>query len=321
MNLIPASVVLTAYNQENFIEAALQSLLDQDYENLEIVVSDDCSQDRTWEKLSDIAKAYAGNKRIILNRNSKNLGIGANYAKAFSLTTGDVIFSAAGDDISLNSRCSESINAWQASGQKVDLVATDAFDMMIDGEIAGIKEIDDLHYWKLKDWFIKRPYHFGATHMMTRRLVAVNPLSRKLNAEDQCLMFRSLLMGGAVRIAKPLVMYRRNGVSYKVKATTHALKKDRFINDAKASLIESQQMLSDANCLAREIEVRKYLDIIVNVNTFILEILTAPSLADMYRIFSKANTVPLSKRLRFFLFSAFPFFYVFGIWLKSFNKK
>jgi glycosyltransferase involved in cell wall biosynthesis len=105
------SIILTTFNQELFVKDALQSLLEQDYDELEIVVSDDASKDQTWQIVSSIATEYVGSKKIILNRNANNLGIGANYAKAFSLTSGDVVFSAAGDDVSLPTRCSESIAA------------------------------------------------------------------------------------------------------------------------------------------------------------------------------------------------------------------
>jgi glycosyltransferase involved in cell wall biosynthesis len=321
MQPILASVVLLTYNQEAFVKEALQSLLDQDYENLEIVVSDDCSKDGTWAVVELLAKANSGSKKIILNRNTPNLGIGGNYAKAFSLTSGDVIFSAAGDDVSLSSRCKETIAAWQETGMRVDLVATDALDMTISGETVGLKAIDELQQWEMSKWFSRRPYYFGASHMLTRRLLELNSLHPQLNAEDQCLMFRALLMGGAYRLAKPLVKHRQNGVSYKSKPASYALKKMKLIRDAKASLIEAEQMIADASCLMRDSEVRVRLEPSINTCNYILDVLTASSIEAKFGAVRRAVTVPLGKLVRFFLYAAFPYLYMPGMWLKSTLKK
>jgi len=321
MEPIRASVVFLTYNQEAFVKEALQSLLDQDYDNLEIVVSDDGSKDGTWAVVEALAKTYVGSKKINLNRNPANLGIVANYAKAFSLTSGDVIFSAAGDDVSLPSRCKKTIAAWQEAGMRVDLVATDALDMTISGETVGLKAIDELQQWEMSKWFSRRPYHFGASHMMTRRLLELNSLHPQLNAEDQCLMFRALLMGGAYRLAKPLVKHRQNGVSYKSKPASYALKKMKLIRDAKASLIEAEQMIADASCLMRDSEVRARLEPSINTCNYILDVLTASSIEAKCGAVRRAVTVPLGKLVRFFLYAAFPYLYMPGMWLKSTLKK
>jgi hypothetical protein len=321
MTHVRASVVLLTYNQEAFVKEALQSLLDQDYDDLEIVVSDDASKDKTWDVVSALAQTYSGPKKIILNRHALNVGIGANYAKAFSLTSGEVIFSAAGDDVSLPSRCTDTIAAWVQSGRTADLVATDALDMTVTGDVVGVKTMDNVQEWGLDAWFVRRPYHFGASHMMTRRMLALNSLSPQLNAEDQCLMFRALLMGGALRVAKPLVKHRQNGVSYKAKPATYALKKAKLIRDAQAGLVEASQMLADAASVKKEATVGAYLAQGVSTDTFIARVLTAASLPSKWQAVMEASQVSWSKRLRFFIYAAFPLLYMPGMWLKSILKK
>ena len=121
--------MLLTYNQEQFVQDALQSLLNQDYEDMEIVISDDCSIDGTWEQIQTTLEGYKGPKKVIAIRNPANLGIVDNYAAAFKKTSGDLIFMAAGDDISLPNRCSRSIQFWLNSNKDYDLVAGDAIDM------------------------------------------------------------------------------------------------------------------------------------------------------------------------------------------------
>lgn len=99
------SFLMITYNQERYVADALNSALAQDYPDLEIVVSDDCSSDRTFAIATEIARQYRGPHKIILNRNEPNLGIGGNFHQAYTLSSGEWLFMAAGDDISLPERC------------------------------------------------------------------------------------------------------------------------------------------------------------------------------------------------------------------------
>ena len=208
-----ASIVLLTFNQERFVQDALQSLLNQDCEDIEIVISDDCSTDGTWEQIQTTLEGYEGPKKIIAIRNQANLGILDNYALAFKKTSGDLIFMAAGDDISLPNRCSQSIQFWRNCEKEYDLVAADAIDMSYAGEHLKIKETDPLEEWTVERWFVGRPFFFGASFMVTRKLLNLTSLNNQLPYEDHCLVFRSLLLGGAIRLPEPLVCHRRGGMT------------------------------------------------------------------------------------------------------------
>ena len=69
------SVVITSYNRANLIEGAIQSALAQDYPNLEIIISDNCSTDNT-DKV--IAK-YLSNPKIRYYKNEQNIGMIPNF--------------------------------------------------------------------------------------------------------------------------------------------------------------------------------------------------------------------------------------------------
>jgi glycosyltransferase involved in cell wall biosynthesis len=246
-----ASIVLLTYNQEQFVVEAFSSLLAQDYQDLEIIVSDDCSRDTTWSIIQSIADSYSGSKKIILRRNEKNLGIVANYAAALEQCTGEVVFTAAGDDRSDKTRCSECIQFWLASKQQPDLIATDAFDLSLDGKVLGIKENHALENWDIQKWFHQRPYFFGASHMMTRRLLQVGDLNPQLPYEDQSYVFRALLMGGAMRLPKPLVYHRRGGLT-QITRFQFGHRRLEIIRGMQRELLELQQFLSDAIALSQK---------------------------------------------------------------------
>lgn len=51
---------LFAYNQEDYVREAVQDAFAQTYEPLEIILSDDCSSDRTYQIMHEMAVAYRG---------------------------------------------------------------------------------------------------------------------------------------------------------------------------------------------------------------------------------------------------------------------
>lgn len=69
------SIMIPTYNQEDYIGEAVESALRQDYSNLEVVVTDDCSTDKTGE----IAIKYIPDHRFKYVKNAKNLGRVGNY--------------------------------------------------------------------------------------------------------------------------------------------------------------------------------------------------------------------------------------------------
>lgn len=90
------SIALCTYNGEKYLADQLQSIIDQTYKNLEIIIVDDNSTDNTFA----IATKYADyDSRIKCYRNEVNIGFNKNFEKALSLTTGDYISISDQDDV------------------------------------------------------------------------------------------------------------------------------------------------------------------------------------------------------------------------------
>lgn len=90
------SVVMATYNGEKFLKEQLESLLNQTYKNLEIIICDDCSNDKTIEIIEIYQKK---DTRIKLYQNKENLGVLKNFEKAIFLSQGDYIAISDQDDI------------------------------------------------------------------------------------------------------------------------------------------------------------------------------------------------------------------------------
>lgn len=98
---------LFAYNQEKYIREAVASAFSQTYSPLEIILSDDCSNDRTYEIMQEMAAAYCGPHAVIARRNATNLRPYSHVLAVASIAKGDIIVLAAGDDISKPNRTEE----------------------------------------------------------------------------------------------------------------------------------------------------------------------------------------------------------------------
>jgi glycosyltransferase involved in cell wall biosynthesis len=300
------SVILLTYNQEKFVKEALLSLLNQNCENLEIVISDDFSNDSTYKVLNDTLDEYQGDKKVKLVKNEKNLGIIGNFNAALDYVSGDLIFIAGGDDISVFNRCRVSYDFWINSGAKYDLVASDGYDMTQDGTILEVKKTDSLENWTLDKWHLNsRPYFFGASFMITRNLTSLNVLDIALPYEDQVYVHRALMMGGAVRLPEPLVYHRRGGVSQPEKHQVFGVKKERLLQAANANLVELNQFISDAKKLKLFTLITNKVKDKHDLEVYTKRILKSKVFSEKVKLFLYSKNIKLAKRIRFFKYSLF----------------
>jgi glycosyltransferase involved in cell wall biosynthesis len=101
-----------AYNQARFIREAVEGALAQTYRPLEIVLSDDCSSDGTFEIMRHAVKGYSGPHTVILNRNPYNLGLSGHVNRILELASGELIIASDGDDVSNPVRAERFVDAW-----------------------------------------------------------------------------------------------------------------------------------------------------------------------------------------------------------------
>jgi len=89
------SVGITVFNQAHYIGEALESVLSQDYPNLEVVVSDNCSTDTIESTMS----SYICDSRVKFFRNEQNIGMVANARKAlYEHSSGELALHLDADD-------------------------------------------------------------------------------------------------------------------------------------------------------------------------------------------------------------------------------
>jgi glycosyltransferase involved in cell wall biosynthesis len=88
------SIGLVLHNRDRFLEASIESFLNQTFKDFELIISDDCSTDRGEE----ICRRYAAqDSRIRYYRNQRNMGAEWNVRRIHELATGKYFMQAAHD--------------------------------------------------------------------------------------------------------------------------------------------------------------------------------------------------------------------------------
>lgn len=108
--------VLFAYNQERYIRHAVEAALAQDYPNLEVIVSDDCSTDSTFSVMQELLSSYQGPHKIVVRQTRTNCGSLLHLASVVRIARGEFLVLAAGDDISKANRVTALQEAWASTG-------------------------------------------------------------------------------------------------------------------------------------------------------------------------------------------------------------
>ena len=112
------SVILSTYNEEKYIIDSINSILNQNYENIEIIIVDDASTDNTV----DLIKSIKSNKiKLYINDTNKKLAYNLNFAILKS--NGEYIARMDADDISRKNRIKAQVN-YLEKHKNTDIVAS-----------------------------------------------------------------------------------------------------------------------------------------------------------------------------------------------------
>lgn len=90
------SICIPVYNGEKTIVETLQAVMNQTYEEMEVIVVDNCSEDKTYEIVQNLQKV---DDRIRLYRNESNLGMAGNWNECLKHVQGEYVHFVCADDI------------------------------------------------------------------------------------------------------------------------------------------------------------------------------------------------------------------------------
>jgi glycosyltransferase involved in cell wall biosynthesis len=305
---VVASILLIAFNQQDTVGQAIAAALAQTFTPLEILISDDASGDDTWSEIQRAVAGYNGPHRVVLNRNPVNLGIGAHLSHLVAVSQGELLFVAAGDDVSVPQRCERVVATWLDSNKRLDLIASTLVDMDEQGGVHQIITPSDLaSYRNAADWLARPPHVVGAAQAWTRRLFKrFGPLPQGVVAEDLIMVFRAIVSGGATTLNEPLVRYRRGGISRRRRALHASEVVERLLKNNRHALVELPQLLADAQVAGQLDAVRNELNQRLARERHIQQLFRATGMLDKLALSMRTTDIPLPLRLRWLMYAAFP---------------
>ena len=247
---------LVAYNQVRFIKEAVEGALSQTYSPLEIILSDDCSTDRTFEIIQDGVAHYTGPHKIVINRNATNMGLINHVNLLNRIASGELIVSAAGDDISLPHRTERIVKEYLDSGRSACSIHSAVIKINEAGDRLGMWEPPVITQGMgIKDMALSGALIIGASHAWSKRIFEKFGDIKYENAyEDLVIGFRSALIDGLLYIPEPLVYYRIGcGMTsnYRAVMRTRADAVENAIRGAKVDLSVMAQRMEDIEKIGR----------------------------------------------------------------------
>lgn len=208
------SVVIPTYNQIEFVRETFDSVLAQDYPCLEIIITDDGSEDGTSDVIEEYAARYP--EKIVAVLSGKNTGIAANFNRGLNKVRGEYIAWLGGDDLMFPEKIRKQVELLH---QRTDAVGCchDAevfespsgkvlgiFSQLMNGKM-GFKE------GGVELWFDASYFMLPSTVMIRSEAVPAHGFDERLKyANDWLLDIEIFRHGKCVVINEVLGKYRRH---------------------------------------------------------------------------------------------------------------
>lgn len=231
-------ILLATYNGEKYIKEQVESILNQTYENIQIIISDDCSTDNTRQVL----KEYENNEKIKIFYQEKNLGYVKNFEFLLKQVKSNLYMLSDQDDVWKKEKVEKSVE--KIESEKLDLVFGDL--EVVDENLNTLyksynRYMHLIHKIKKyqKDYRLQYLYNCmtGCTIISRKNWidkVLPFPTNSKYMIHDYWLGLVIALNGKVGYIEEPYILYRQHGKnqvgSKKASKTASKLEKVRNIS-------------------------------------------------------------------------------------------
>lgn len=264
MNKTPlVSIAMCTYNGSRFLKEQLDSILNQTYKNLEIIIVDDLSTDNTLEILKEYKEK---DSRVKVFKNETNLGFTKNFEKSLSLCKGELIALADQDDIWKENK----IELFCKNIQGHTLIYSDMIVIDQFGKSDGnqfIRPISNLVKGKNNLAFLFNNCVSGNSLMFDASLLKnkILPFPKEISYHDLWIAFVASSYGSITYTEEPMTYYRRYS-----EQITHKSRKSSN-NIFKRAKIKKQYRIDQANYHFNNLLAFSQVEIIDNTTRAIIE--------------------------------------------------
>jgi glycosyltransferase involved in cell wall biosynthesis len=204
------SVVMSVYNGERYLSKAIESILNQTYPNIEFIIINDGSTDRS----SEIISSFSGEKIILVER--ENRGLIDSLNEGFALAKGDYIARQDADDVSIESRIHTQVEFLEKN-LSVYLVGANAEKIDENDNVIGTITNPSM---VLPNFFYHaNPFVHGSI-MLRRKLLDELHVwydKKMLYIEDYDFFWRMSVLHDTMNIQENLYLYREHNESISAK--------------------------------------------------------------------------------------------------------
>jgi glycosyltransferase involved in cell wall biosynthesis len=214
------SIIVITYNSEKYVAETLKSTLLQNYPNLELIITDDCSTDKTIDICKDWTEKNRDRfTRIEISTYGRNSGIPANLNRGIKLSRGEWIKSIAGDDFLAENCISDLISHIILTREDIQVLSSDYIKFHTNPSLDGILTKNPNVWFCSREVSVNDQYQmllrgnrvFASTIIIKRDLLElVNNYDERFRLlEDWPLWVKITSLGFKIyHLAKPLVFYR-----------------------------------------------------------------------------------------------------------------
>lgn len=229
------SVCIPVYNGEQFIRETIEMVLKQDYDNIEVLVSDNASTDKTVDEINKVH-----DKRVRLLHNKVNIGMGGNWNGVMKQAKGEYVNIVCADDFLLPYAIKEKVKVFD-NNPDVNIVSSASYVMNESGKKI-MKRRPFKRSCKLdgkimqRELFIKRNLFAEPTNNMLRRSAILRTGEFDANlwyTIDWDYWIRILEEGNAYYIDKPYSGFR---ISASSATGTNLNGKEKILRDEEVFL-------------------------------------------------------------------------------------
>lgn len=244
-------IVMATYNGEKYLKEQIDSILSSSFQDFELHIFDDGSQDSTMDILKNYRDKYP--EKIFISQNKRNLGVTLNFLKAISRTRSDYVMLCDQDDVWRKDKIAKTLKRMRQMevqfGKDLPIaVFTDA--LVVDNNLNTLNksffgsgrlnpELIDLPHLLMENKLI------GCTVMVNgslRRILQSNPLPKKARLHDAWLGLIAASCGKISFINEPTLLYRQHeaNVVGNKSFISYILNRTSNLKRQKESLLELQ---------------------------------------------------------------------------------
>ena len=203
------SVVIPCYNHEKFVQDSIQSVIDQTYENIELIIIDDGSKDSSVEKIREMIELCEQRFVRFEFRSRTNIGLSATLNEALEWCEGKYFSPIASDDQMLNYKTSIQVKYLETNN---DSVAVFGGVQLIDENNRKLEKLlSKARSYSFEDIIMHRHDILAPTQMIRKEAIEkVGGYNSKLFIEDWYMWLILSRQANLFNMNEVLTLYRKH---------------------------------------------------------------------------------------------------------------